>query len=367
MQDAKPPMPPSPLSRNPGLWRGRDLQDCDDWIFRFPPEALAEIRSALGTVTSRGFKAPDFGKADFPLPKFSAVLEGMLEELEHGRGFFLMRGFPAAEFTEAESEIIFWGLGQHLGIPLSQNAEGHLLGHVRNLGLDINKTNVRAYQTTAELIFHNDQSDVIMLMCLKTAKSGGLSRLVSVSAIQNEIQRRRPDLLEELYKPFYIDRRGERGREDEGDDPYYAMPVLSYHNGLVTARYIRGYIESAQRFPDVPRLTAKQIEVLDLFDSIANEPGMALSFQMEPGDFQLANNFCVLHSRTNFEDWTELADRRHLLRLWVAAPNSRELPPCFETRFGTCEGGKKRGGIPPRDEASVPAKDKVQDFRLAKV
>lgn len=367
MQDAKPPMPPSPLSRNPGLWRGRDLQDCDDWIFHFPPEALAEIRSALGTVTSRGLKAPDFGRGDFPLPKFSAVLEGMLEELEHGRGFFLMRGFPAADFTEAESEIIFWGLGQHLGIPLSQNAEGHLLGHVRNLGLDINKTNVRAYQTTAELIFHNDQSDVIMLMCLKTAKSGGLSRLVSVSAIQNEIQRRRPDLLEELYKPFYIDRRGERGREDEGDDPYYAMPVLSYHNGLVTARYIRGYIESAQRFPDVPRLTAKQIEVLDLFDSIANEPGMALSFQMEPGDFQLANNFCVLHSRTNFEDWTELADRRHLLRLWVAAPNSRELPPCFETRFGTCEGGKKRGGIPPRDEASVPVKDKVQDFRLAKV
>jgi hypothetical protein len=367
MSESKPSMPPAPLSQNPGLWRGSDLQDRTDWIFRFPPEALAEIRAALAGIKAKGLVPPGFGKADFPLPQFSRVLDGMLEELETGRGFFLMRGFPAAEFTEGEAEIIFWGLGQHLGIPLSQNAEGHLLGHVRNLGMDINKTNVRAYQTTAELIFHNDQSDVIMLMCLKAAKSGGLSRLVSVTAIQNEIQRRRPDLLEELYKPFYIDRRGERGREDEGDAPYYAMPVLSYHKGLVTARYIRGYIESAQRFPEVPRLTAKQIEALDLFDAIANEPGMALAFQMEPGDFQLANNFCVLHSRTNFEDWPDLADRRHLLRLWVAAPNSRELPPCFETRFGTCVGGRKRGGIPPREEAGVPVKDAVQEFKLEKV
>ncbi len=367
MQEAKPSMPPSPLSQNPGLWRGRDLQDREDWIFRFPPEALAEMRSALATVKTKGLKAPDFGKADFPLPEFSAVLTNMLEELEHGRGFFLMRGFPASEFSTEECEIIFWGLGQHLGIPLSQNAEGHELGHVRNLGLDINQTNVRAYQTTAELIFHNDQSDVIMLMCLKTAKSGGVSRLVSVAGIQNEIQRRRPDLLEELYKPFYIDRRGERGREDEGDEPYYPMPVLSFHKGLVSARYIRGYIESAQRFPEVPRLSAKQVEALDLFDAVANEPGMALSFQMEPGDLQLANNFCVLHARTNFEDWPDLKDRRHLLRLWVAAPNSRELPPCFATRFGTCEGGKKRGGIPARHEAGAAVKDKVQEFRLEKV
>lgn len=200
-----------------------------------------------------------------------------------------------------------------MGIPLSQNADGHPLGCARNLGLDINKSNVRAYQTTAELIFHNDQSDLILLMCLKQAKSGGLSRLVSVTAIQNEIQRRRPDLLAEFYRPFYIDRRGERGREDEGDAPYYALPVLSYQNGLVTCRYIRGYIE-----------------------------------------FQIANNYCVLHARTNFEDYPELERRRHLLRLWIAAPKSRDLPPSFKERLGTCAGGCKRGGIPPKHHDLLP-------------
>jgi len=363
MDDMQPVMPSAPLTSAPGLWRGADLQNSKDWIYQFPPAALAEIDAALSEVQSRNLQPPNFGRDDFPLPHFSKQLSAMLDEIEHGRGFFLMRGFPIANYTEAQAEIIFWGLSQYLGVPLSQNADGHLLGHVRNLGLDISKTNVRAYQTTAELIFHNDQSDVILLMCLKPAKSGGLSRLVSVTAIQNEIQRRRPDLLVELYRPFYIDRRGERGREDEGDLPYYAMPVLSYHNGLVSARYIRGYIESAQRFPEVPRLTKAQIEALDLFDAIANEPGRALSFQMEPGDLQLVNNYCVLHARTNFEDFPELENRRHLLRMWVAAPNSRQLPPCFETRFGSCASGAVRGGIPPgRDFSRKP-----ENFKLERV
>jgi alpha-ketoglutarate-dependent taurine dioxygenase len=365
VSELKPAMPESPLTKAPGLWHGADLQQSTEWIFRFPDEALAEIEAAVRGVEARGLVPPTFTKADFPLPILSRTLAGMLEELEHGRGFFLMRGFPIERFSQAQAEIIFWGIGQHLGTALSQNADGHLMGHVRNLGLDINKTNVRAYQTTAELIFHNDQSDVILLLCLKAAKSGGLSRIVSVTAIQNEIQRRRPDLLEELYKPFYIDRRGERGRDDEGDAPYYAMPVLSYHGGLVSARYIRGYIESAQRFPDVPRLTEKQIEALNIFDRIANEDGMALSFQMDPGDLQILNNYCVLHARTNFEDHPELERRRHLLRLWLATPNSRELPPCFEKRFGTCKGGAVRGGIPP---STVPAaKDEAEEFRLHRV
>ena len=362
MENIAPAMPASPLAKAPGLWRGAELERSEDWIFRFPPESLREIEDALRAVQARKLAPPNFGKADFPLPNFSPVLAGMLEELERGRGFFLMRGFPADRFTEAEGEIIFWGLGQHLGIPLSQNADGHLLGHVRNLGLDLSQTNVRAYQTTAELIFHNDQSDVIMLMCLKTARSGGLSRLVSVTAVQNEIQRRRPDLLAELYRPYCIDRRGERGREDEDDLPFYAMPVLSYHEGLVSARYIRGYIESAQRFSEVPRLTTRQREALDLFDAIANEPGMALSFQMEPGDFQLVNNYCVLHARTNFEDYPEPERRRHLLRLWLATPNSRDLPPVFEKRFGSCKGGTVRGGIPPAKKAATG--DRVEKFDL---
>jgi alpha-ketoglutarate-dependent taurine dioxygenase len=364
MLQVDPSMPQAPLTQGPGLWHGADLEKQGGWSRSFPPELLEEIDAALRGIERDRLAPPAFGKERFPLPSGAEFLHGVLEELEEGRGFLLLRGFPIERYTETQAEIIFWGLGQHLGIPLSQNADGHLLGHVRNLGLDIKKTDVRAYQTTAELIFHNDQSDVIALMCLQGAKSGGLSRVVSVTAIQNEIQRRRPDLLQELYRPYYIDRRGERGREDEGDEPYYAMPVLSYHRGLVSARYIRGYIQSAQRFPEVPRLSAKQIEALDLFDSIANEPGMAIAFQMEPGDVQLLNNYCVLHARTNFEDWEDVGKRRHLLRLWLATPNSRELPPSFEKRFGSCKPGVARGGIPPRTRAAT---EPAETFQLDRV
>lgn len=365
MAHNQPLMPSAPLTNGPGLWRGEDLlKRGRHWSTPFPTDLLGEIESALQGIQERGLTAPHFTKAQFPLPKFSATLAQILEELENGRGFAVMKGFPVEHYSDAQAEIIFWGIGQHLGIPLSQNAAGHLLGHVRNLGLNIKKTDVRAYQTTAELIFHNDQSDVIALMCLKTAQSGGLSRIVSVTEVQNAILRRRPELLEELYRPFCIDRRGELGRDDEGNDPYYSMPILSYHKGLVTARYIRGYIQSAQRFPEVPRLTARQIEAMDLFDAIANEEGMALSFQMEPGDIQFLNNYCVLHARTNFKDWEQLEHRRHLLRLWLATANSRELPPCFEKRFGSCTPGSARGGIPPRrGDANSPA----DEFQLDRV
>ena len=189
---AKLPVPAAPIAKAPGLWRGQDLQKRTDWIFRFPDELLAEIEAALRGVQARKIAPPDFRKEDFPLPKFSAVLAQMLDELENGRGFFLMRGFPIERFTTTEAQSIFWGIGLHLGTAVSQNAAGHLIGHVRNMGLDVKNANVRAYQTTAELFFHNDMCDVLLLLMLKKAKAGGVNQIVSVTGIQNEIQRRRP-------------------------------------------------------------------------------------------------------------------------------------------------------------------------------
>ena len=363
MSEANISMPDGPVE-NPGLWKGDDLQKSGDYVIDMSRRMIDEIKDALHKSKKAGLVAPQFNKADFQLPRCETELCRIRDELETGKGFVLYRGFPLQDFSDEEAEVIFWGLMSHLGTAVSQNSYGHILGHVRNLDLDINQTNVRGYQTTVQLAYHNDQSDVIGLLCIRPAKSGGQSSLVSAIAVHNEMMRERPDLLEELYKPFYIDRRGELGREDEGNDPYYAMPVFSYHKGLVSTRYIRGYIMSGQRFEDVPRLTAKQIEALDMFDAIAQQDGMALDFFMEPGDIQLANNYCVLHSRTSFEDHGELEKRRHLLRVWLCMPNSRELPPCFKNRFGSCESGAIRGFIPPRRKAEdAPA----EEFALARL
>lgn len=344
------PMPPSDID-HPTVWRGDQIEARDDLVMQMSGAMIADIKSALAIVKARGLEATRFTREEFPLPNSAGQIRAILAAIEGGRGFALVRGFPMDGISDEDADLIFWGLGTHLGTAVSQNSYGHILGHVRNLDLNINQTNVRGYQTTVELAYHNDQSDVIALMCVRPAKSGGQSSLVSVGAVYNEMRRQRPDLVAELFQPFYIDRRGEQGREDEGDEPYYAMPVLSYHKGLLNARYIRGYIMSAQRFPEVPRLTEKQLAALDLFDKISGSPGMALDFYMQPGDLQLANNYAVFHSRTSFEDFPEAAKRRNLVRLWLCIPNSRELPPCFEKRFGSCEPGAVRGWIPARRRA----------------
>ena len=127
---------------------------------------------------------------DFPLPTFGPVLERMRDELLNGRGFVLMRGLPVEGRPIAESATAYWGIGTYIGSARSQNAKGHVLGHVRDLGLATDDPNVRTYQTTERQHFHTDSCDVVGLLCLKTAKSGGLSSLVSSNTIYNVMAER---------------------------------------------------------------------------------------------------------------------------------------------------------------------------------
>ena len=203
-------VPGEPVS-NPGLWTRSELGPSESWIRRLSDDALAALDSALATVESHGLEPGEFGPGDFPLGSFTDEIAGYLDELESGRGFVLIRGVPVEKYTVAQLEKIFWGMGRHIGTPLSINADGHRLGHVIDLGYDANNTKVRNYQTTAELRFHNDMCDVIGLMCINTAKSGGRSGLASVPAIHNTILHEEPDLLRALYQPMSVDRRGEPG------------------------------------------------------------------------------------------------------------------------------------------------------------
>ena len=222
-----------------------------------------------------------------------------------------------------------------------QNAAGHLLGHVRDMGRSSDDPAARIYQTRERQTHHTDSSDVVGLLCLKTAKSGGLSSLVSSTTIFNEMRRRRPDLLRILLEPIETDRRGEI---PEGAKPYFNIPVFNWHAGLVSAIYQRQYIESARRLPGVGPLSLQQIEALDLLDRLANDPALNLSMELKPGDIQLVHNHTILHDRTAFEDWPEPERKRHLLRLWVAPPNARPLPDVYAERFGSVTPGE-RGGV----------------------
>jgi hypothetical protein len=333
-------LPPEQNSK--AAWYGPDMVGRTDWLMTLSRTELDEIEGATIELASREADIASIADTDFPLPTLAARLRSRVEgEVLNGRGFLLIRGLPVERWTMRESATAFFGLGAHLGSARSQNGKGHVLGHVCDLGLDVTDPNVRIYQTHERQTYHTDSCDIVGLLCLKTAKSGGLSALVSSTTIFNEMRRLCPDLLELLFQPLATDRRGE---VPEGKKPYFEIPVFNWHQGHLSAIYQRQYIDSAQRFADAPRLTARQIEALDLFDSLANDPRLNLFMEFKPGDVQLVHNHTLLHDRTAFVDWPEPKNRRHLLRLWLAATKARPLPEVFAQRYGTVTVGD-RGGI----------------------
>ena len=342
-------LPPEVEDRS--VWYGAQLANSDEWIVRLSAAEIAEVERAIASVETSRVDLTTITAANAPLPALHARLQETLDEVLNGRGFVLLKGLPVQRWTRREAAIAFLAIGVHLGNLRMQNAAGHLLGHVKDLGRSSDDPNTRIYQTRERQTHHTDSCDVVGLMCLQTAKSGGLSSLVSSTTIFNEMRQRRPDLLRVLMQPIETDRRGE---VPAGGKPYFSIPVFNYHEGLVSAIYQRQYIESARRFPGVAPLTALQIEALDLLDQLANNPQLNLMMELEPGDIQLVHNHTILHDRTAFEDHPESERKRHLLRLWLAPAAARELPDVYAERFGSTQPGD-RGGVVVREQSpSVP-------------
>jgi hypothetical protein len=325
----------------PSAWHGPAMEARPDWIETLTPAESAEVAAAVEQLAARDVDIAAIRIADFPLPALAPRLARIRGEVLNGRGFALLRGVPADPGDIRRAAIAFFGIGAHFGHARMQNAQGHVLGHVRDLGRSSADPNTRIYQTRERQTFHTDSCDIVGLLCLKTAKSGGLSALVSAVTIYNEIRRRRPDLVAPLFQPIETDRRGE---VPGGAKPYFRIPIYSWHAGLLSVIYQRQYIESARRFADVAPLTARQIEALDLFDALANDRRLNMLMAFRPGDIQLVHNHTLLHDRTAFEDWPDPAKKRHLLRLWLAPADARPLPPVFAERYGSTVPGE-RGGV----------------------
>lgn len=322
----------------PSAWMGKDMGNSPDaWTIGLTAVHVKELEANLAGEPA----LPSITKASFPLPTLGDVLSEFQSELTQGRGFGLIKGLDGTAYTEDQAAIMFYGIGAHLGLARSQNAKGDLLGHVRDVGAKANETKTRIYQTSARQTFHTDSADVVGLICLKDAKSGGDSLLVSASSIYNAMLNQRPDLLPFLFDPIATDRRGE---VPDGMEPFFEIPVFTWDQGYLNIMYQRQYIDSAQRFDNALRLTDKHIEALDLFDTLANDPDLNFSMRLAPGDMQFVHNHSLLHDRTGFTDWPDPEDRRHLLRLWLAVPGDRPLPDCFAQRFGSTTIGD-RGGI----------------------
>jgi hypothetical protein len=326
----------------PSAWLGKDLQAREqDWLIQLTPDQVADLEQAARHYLSLGRDVGEITKEDFPLQHFGAHLAQLSDKLVNGIGVEVLRGLPVQSYSQEMAAAVFCGVGAHIGSARSQNAMGHILGHVRDVGADPTDTNTRIYQTNSRQTFHTDSADVVGLLCLKEAKEGGDSLLVSAESIYNRINAQRPDLLKLLFDPVATDRRGE---VPDGEKPFMDIPVLNWYAGKLTVFYQRQYIDSGQRFPDAMRLTPDHVAALDLFDETANDPDLYIKMRLQPGDMQFVYNHSQLHDRTGFLDWPEPENRRHLLRLWLSPKGDRPLPPTFKQRYGSIEIGN-RGGI----------------------
>ena len=316
-------------------------KDSSQWFYQLTAEDMGDLENAARHYLSLARDIGEIQQEDFPLIHFRQHLENLKEKLLTGVGVELIRGLPVESYNKEFVATIFCGIGAHLGSARSQNAQGHILGHVRDVGLDASDVSTRIYQTSVRQTFHTDSADVVGLLCLRAAKKGGESLLVSAETLYNQMQQQRPDLLPLLFDVVATDRRGE---VPAGEKPFFEIPVLSWFEGFLTVQYQRQYVDSARRFAEAPQLSKKHIEALDYFDQLANDPELHFSMQLQAGDMQFVYNHSQLHDRTDFTDWPDPDKRRHLLRLWLSLEGDRPLPESFRARYGSIDVGR-RGGI----------------------
>ena len=297
---------------SPAAWKRSDL-DGASWRVRLDEAGLAEVRDAVSRWVSLGRPLAAMTRADFPLPSLSCSIAAWRDEVAHGRGLQVISGVPVESWSVEEASAFFWGLGQHLGRPGAQNRRGELLGHVRDTGADRDDRYVRQYLTTQGIPFHCDAADMVGLLCLHKAHSGGLSRIASSVSVYNELLRRRPDLAPGLFEPIMLDTRDEAEANGLKALP---VPPCRYSGGVLRTFWHSEYFRTSQRHEGI-RLSAAANELLDLYDEIAGSPEFHVDMELEPGDVQLLSNHSVIHARTRYEDPPEAARKRHLLRLWI--------------------------------------------------
>jgi hypothetical protein len=314
-------------------WRADDVADESRWIEIFDRGEVEELDAALRAALEKSDDVMAIGRDDFPLPGLARRLKAIEQELIQGRGFVLLRGIPRERYSREEMEMLYWGIGMHLGHPWPQNQYGHVLGDVTDQGVAPADSSSRGNEIgKIAFPYHSDGSDLVGLLCLQRAKSGGVSTVANAVAIHNDLVRDEPELAAALYaaQPYDF-----RDAEPPGSDPWYTMPVFTDWDGRLFVRYIRPYILASQRHAGAPRIDPVAEQAMQRIDAMTQDRSYNVFMDLEPGDIQFVNNYHVLHARTAYEDDREAGLVRHLKRLWLATDVLQDRPPYFQRNLSS--------------------------------
>ena len=321
-------------------WIRDELAEDKSWIYNLSVTEINEIEAAIELVRQEDLKVYEFGMDDFPLETLSVRLDVIIEQVENGRGCALIRGLDPANYDEDTLKTIYWGLGVHLGVPISQNSQGQLIGHVRDRGGNYFSHNVRGYTTNSRIRPHCDPADTVALLCVQPAKKGGESEISSSTSIYNELLEKSPELLEPLFQGFRFDLRGEGVTDDPDEVTFNQVPVFSYFDAKLSCRFnaksiIEGQAKIGRPLEDIA------LKAVETVADLASRDDFRYDLAFSQGDIQILNNHTILHARGDFEDHKEVERKRNLLRLWTNLRDGRQLAPEFADRLNT----GPRGGV----------------------
>jgi hypothetical protein len=312
-------------------WTSRDLADESIWTESLSRAELEELDGALRHALTVSQDILEIAREHFPLAGLAARLGEIEADLINGRGFVRLRGIDRGRYDQAEMEMLYWGIGMHLGVPWPQNRHGHVLGDVTDQGRRADDPEARGNELGGmALPFHCDGSDLVGLMCLQNGISGGLSTVANSVKIHNQMVRETPELAAELYQPQPNDFRGE---QPPGQPGWYTVPVFTEWDGRLFVRCIPPYILASQRHPDAPRLTTLAQQALARLVELANDPANHVAMELLPGDMQFINNYHVMHGRTAYEDDRGAGSVRHLKRLWLETQTLETRPEYFQNNL----------------------------------
>ena len=331
-------------------WRAADVAEPETWTLRLTAADHAELDDALARAKKKSTDPLELEREDFPLDALAAKLDGVVEVLLDGRGFARIATLDTDRYGDDDLTLLYWGLGLHLGEPWAQNKYGHVLGDVTDQGKTVDDPTVRGNELGGiALDYHTDGSDLVGLLCLRTARTGGLSCVANAVAIHNHLVRESPDLAAALYEALPYDTRGEQA---EGARAFYSVPGFTEHAGRLFVRFIPQYILASQRHPDAPRLSPTARGHHDGL-RLANDPDFNVYMDLQPGEMQFINNYHVLHGRTAYEDDVAHGYKRHLKRLWLATYALSDRPAHFAAR------GRRSHWEERRSVSTVPAVERV--------
>jgi hypothetical protein len=329
---------------DPAGWAPNSLGDVENWSYHLTEADIASVIEAVKGVRDQQIPVAEVTRQQFQIKgHFAGVMRDVHEELKNGRGIVMLRNFPVQQLDREGQAIAYLGIGTHLGQPMSQNMQGHILGHVKDLGGDYANPTTRGYLTRAEMRCHTDPCDFVGLLCLQTAKSGGASCVASSVAVYNIMLERRPELVKLLTEDFYRSRKGD---VNPGQEPWYKQSIFAFVDGYFSATGAGSAIDKAHGLPGVPALTPAQSEAIDVYRQICEECLTDIPFKA--GDVQFLNNYVALHTRRDFTDWPETERKRHLLRLWISDPDNRPIPQTQR------EGYRGRGILPVGVKLNAP-------------